>query len=137
MKTRPSTIVGCPYAEDVHGSPNAHFNSSLATCAAEKPCRRRSSVAPDSFGPSPPAAFADWNRVFLVMSGLHPFHDPAERFDTGGCVAHMFVIVVAPPLSVEPSRRPLTHSAIATRCSSVRLAASAWAFIVPVVIDSY
>src|SRR5688572_14090449 len=71
------------------------------------------------------------------MSGLHPFHDEAERFDTGGCVAHTFVIVVASPLPVEPSRRPLTHSAMATRCSSVRLALSACVFIVPVVIDSY
>src|SRR5687768_1126193 len=71
------------------------------------------------------------------MSGLHPFHDEAERFETGGCVAHTFDIVLAPPLSVEPRRRPLTHSAIATRWSSVRLAASAWLFIVPVVIDAY
>src|SRR5687767_6054100 len=137
MKTLPSTTVGCPYADDVHGSPNAHFSSSLATAAGEKPWRRKSSVGPDSLGPRPPAAFAVWNRLFFVMSGLHPFQDGADRFVTGGCVGHTFDMVSAPPRSVEPNRLPLTHSAIATRCTSVRFAASAWVRMLPVVIDSY
>ncbi len=136
MKTLPSTTVGCPYAEDVHGSPNAHLSSSLATAAGENPWRRSSSVGPDSLGPRPPATFAAWKRLFFVMSGLHPFHEGAARFATGGCVGHTFDMVLAPPFSVEPNRLPLTHSAIATLCSSVRLAASAWVFMLPVVIDS-
>ena len=37
-------------------------------------------------------------------------------------MGHMFVMVLALPVSVEPNLRPLTHSAIATLCSSVRLA---------------
>ena len=48
----------------------------------------------------------------------------------------MFDMVLAAPVSVEPNRRPLTHSAMATLCSSVRLAASAWVRMLPVVIDS-
>ena len=70
------------------------------------------------------------------MSGLQPFHDGADMFVAGGWVEHMFDIVVAPPLSVDPSLLPLTHSAIATRCSSVRPALSAWARMLPVVIDA-
>src|SRR5688572_6478115 len=114
MKTRQSTTVGRPYAEDVHANPNAHFSSIRATAAAENPWRRSSSVAPDSLGPRPPAAFAGWKRLFFVMSGLQPFHEGAERFATGGWVAHTFDMVLAPPFSVEPSLLPLTHSAMAT-----------------------
>src|SRR5688572_28727049 len=114
MNTRPPATVGCPYAEEVQGKPNAHFNSSLATAAGENPWRRSSSVGPDSLGPRPPAAFAAWKRLFFVMSGLQPFHEGAARFATGGWVAHTFVMVFAPPFSVEPNLLPLTHSAIAT-----------------------
>src|SRR6266513_5411656 len=106
MKIRPSTTVGCPYAEDVDGSPNAHFSSSLATAAGANPWRRNSSVAPDSLGPTPPADFAGWYRLFFVMSGLHPFQEGADSCVTGGWVRHTFDMVSAPPLSVEPNLLP-------------------------------
>src|SRR5215467_217047 len=55
MKTRPAATVGCPYADNVSGNPNAHLSFRPGTCAAVSP-----------------ACSPGWKRV-LVTVGLHPF----------------------------------------------------------------
>src|SRR5215813_1631175 len=113
MKTRPSTTVGCPYADVVAGSPKAHFRLSRETEAGWSP-----------------AALVGWKRA-LKISWLQPFHPGAVRSLIGGLLEQRFCIDFTSPLPEAPSERPATHSAISRFCWSVR--SLAWLRMSPVV----
>src|SRR5436190_4117450 len=82
-KTRPETTVGCEYISVAFGTPKAHFNLRLGTCAAVSP-----------------AFAAVWNRAFFSPAP-QPFHDgPLAGLAIGGFEAHLFVIDFESPAAL-------------------------------------